>query len=166
MDWTPAVRKLAWVRDISFLINIHGSHAAFYSLEIRDTPQRPSSGFVRLTIYLCVVTCLRMYGAIPFTPPCAFMACLGKLHDFLITAHIIIAFHKSPCCPSEKLIYQCTLSPSHVYLNLCDWDGKGGVFFCFICQLCFSVVQVTHSYVLPVENFAGHKLRKQYIRDM
>jgi len=53
-----------------------------------------------------------------------------------------------------------------LYVNLRDGGDKGGVFFCLICQSYFAVVQVTCSYVLPVENFAGHKLRKWYIIGM
>ena len=77
-----------------------------------------SSQCVRLTISLCLAPSSRMNGAIRFTPPYAFIMCPGKLHDFLITAHIIIAFHKSPCCLSEKSVNQCTLFPSHFYCTL------------------------------------------------
>ena len=52
-----------------------------------------------------------------------------------------------------------------LYVNVCDGGDKSDVFFCLICQSYFAVVQVTSSYVLPVENFAGHKLNKWYIRD-
>ena len=51
-----------------------------------------------------------------------------------------------------------------LYVNLHDGGSKGGVFFCFIFLSYSAVVKVTHSYVLPVENFAGHKLRKLCIR--
>ena len=104
-----------------------------------------SSRCVRLTIYLCLVPSSRMNGAIPSTPPYAFMVCPGKLHDFLITAHIIIAFHKSPCCPSEKSVNQCTLFPSHFYCTLiCVMEVTRVAYFLVSCANCILLLYESH----------------------